>query len=112
MPDQAEEGRRLATFPRDPTTELRVTLAEYQGHPYISLRVWERGRDGRWWPVKGKGCSVRIAEAEGLADALRKVGRQQPATERRERRDWKQEMSLFAGGDASDASGKFDEFNP
>jgi len=50
--------------------ELRVTLAEYEGHPYVSLRVWAPGTDGRPWPVKGKGCSIRIAELADVADAL------------------------------------------
>jgi hypothetical protein len=74
--DQTEEkGERVATFPRkgwkgSPDTELRVSLDEHEGHPFISIRVWEQGRDRRWWPVKGKGCSVRVAEARGVAEAL------------------------------------------
>lgn len=66
----ADEGRSLATFRRGPDAELRVSLAEYEGRPYIGLRVWERGQDGRLWPVKGKGCSVRVGECEGMIAAL------------------------------------------
>jgi hypothetical protein len=66
----AEEGRRLATFPRGAGAELRVTLAEYEGHPYISLRCWERGRDGPLWPSKTRGLSIRLREAEDVASAL------------------------------------------
>jgi hypothetical protein len=70
-----ESGERLATFARKgsrggPDAELRVSLDHYQGHPFISIRVWEQGRDRRWWPVKGKGVSVRVAEARGVAEAL------------------------------------------
>jgi hypothetical protein len=52
-PPLAETGRRLATFPRNRGEELRVTLAEYEGHLYISLRVWAPGSDGLLWPVRG-----------------------------------------------------------
>ena len=66
----SENGQRLATFPRGPGAELRVNLSEFEGRPFVSLRIWEQGQDGAWWPVKGKGCSVRLAEASGLIDAL------------------------------------------
>ena len=73
-PDQsqppAEQGKRLASLNRGEGVELRVTLAEYEGRPYLSLRVWERGRDGKHWPVKGKGVSVRLSEARTVAEAL------------------------------------------
>jgi hypothetical protein len=76
-----ETGRRLATFPRGQDQELRVALAEYQGRPYVSLRVWALdSRSGQWWPVKGKGCSVRIAEAGDLAEVLSRVAREQGPT--------------------------------
>lgn len=74
QPDQpaapADQGQRLATFDRGEGTELRVNLAEYNGHPYISIRVWERNQAGQWWPVKGKGCSIRMNEAAELAKVL------------------------------------------
>ena len=60
-----ENGRRLATFPRGEGAEMRVNLAEYQGRPFVSLRLWERDGAGAWWPVKGKGCSVRLNEEAG-----------------------------------------------
>jgi hypothetical protein len=69
----AESGRRLATFPRGDGVEMRVNLAEYQGRPYVALRLWERDQGGTWWPCKGKGCSIRISEASGLAEALKSV---------------------------------------
>jgi hypothetical protein len=41
--------------------------------------VWALGQDGRtWWPVKGKGVSIRLREilavARALAEALRLTG--------------------------------------
>ncbi len=70
----AEQGRRLATFDRkglgDERAELRVSIDEYQGHPYISVRVWTYdARVDGWWPSR-KGVSVRLSEAEGVAAAL------------------------------------------
>lgn len=66
----AETGQRLAAFPRGQDQELRVTLAEFEGHRYVSLRVWAMGRDGQWWPVRGKGCSIRLGEIRSLIEAL------------------------------------------
>ena len=65
-----ESGQRLATFPRHGGEELRVNLAEYEGHPYVSLRVWAPGPDGQLLPVKGKGLSVKLREVAGLAEVL------------------------------------------
>jgi hypothetical protein len=65
-----DTGERLATFPRGDSEELRVTLAEFKGHRYISLRVWSEGPDGNLYPCPGKGCSVRLREAKGVAEAL------------------------------------------
>ena len=44
-------------------------LDEYQGHAYLSLRVWHLGDDRGWWPTK-KWCSIRLREAGALAAAL------------------------------------------
>jgi hypothetical protein len=68
-------GQVLASFPRrgqhGEEQALRVCLDEYRGHPFVQVRLWQRdGRSGDWWPVKGKGISIRIAEAEGVIEAL------------------------------------------
>lgn len=70
-----ETGRRLATIERpgrpDERSELRVTLAEFKGNLYLGVRVWQESRDGSgFWPVKGKGVSIRLSEAMAVADAL------------------------------------------
>ena len=62
-------GRNLAAIPRGPAAELRITLDEYEGHPYVQLRAWERGAGG-WFPTK-KGVTVRLRELEAVAEALR-----------------------------------------
>lgn len=76
-PPPEPSGELLISFPRPgrgrgPDAELRVSLDEFQGHPFVSVRLWNRGPDGSWYPTK-KGCSVRLAEAEDLADVLAKA---------------------------------------
>jgi hypothetical protein len=72
-PAPRDSGQRVATFPRFGGEELRVSLAEYEGYPYLSLRVWAKGYDGQWWPQKGKGVSIKLGEVGGLAEALANV---------------------------------------
>ena len=73
----AENGPRLATFPRGGNAEMRVNLSTFEGKSFISLRVWQRNSDGAWWPTK-KGTSVRIGEAAELAEVLMQVQKQGP----------------------------------
>ena len=63
-------GAQLACLARGQDAELRVTLDEYRGSPYLGLRVWERGEDGQLHPAARKGCSVRLHEAGRVARAL------------------------------------------
>lgn len=67
-------GEVVAAFDRPgrggPDQQLRVTLEEFKGHPFLSIRLWTRDREGGWWPVRGRGVSVRLSEAEGVAEAL------------------------------------------
>ncbi len=63
-------GEVIATFRRSETEELRVSIAEYLGSPYIALRVWAVTAGLGWRPVSRKGLSVRLGEAEGVAAAL------------------------------------------
>jgi hypothetical protein len=77
-----ETGEPLAVFRREKGVELRVKLDTYEGHKFVSLRVWDRGRDGKFWPCPGKGCSVRLSEAGELAEALARIaGKPSPAPE-------------------------------
>jgi hypothetical protein len=69
-----DEGYPLASFPRWDGEELRVSLAEYKGHPYVSLRVWWTDPAGRAHPLRGKGVSVRLGEIAGVVDALLQAG--------------------------------------
>ena len=68
-----ERGERLATIARGEDEQLRLAWDEFNGAPYLSIRVW-RSENGTWWPDKTKGCSVRVRElgdfAEGIAAAI------------------------------------------
>lgn len=62
-------GTLVRAFPRGrpgAEEELRISTDEYNGHEYISIRVWYRGHDGHWRPTP-KGCTIRRAE---IPDAL------------------------------------------
>jgi hypothetical protein len=100
-----EQGRRLATLrrPKD-HAEIRLTWCEYEGHPYLNIRVWAEGHDGQFWPQKERGFSIRLRELPELADAVAEAmaladghlaGRPQPREGRR---------------DGVPASDEFDEF--
>lgn len=87
-----DAGLRLVTLDRQsregPPSELRVTVAEYQGHKFLSLRVWiQNAQTGVWYPAKDKGVSVRLKEAEAVAEAIKRglriaEGDSDPATPR------------------------------
>jgi len=84
-----DDGRQLAAIPRgDGREELRVTLKAYNGHPYLAVRLWARDDRG-WWPQKGKGVSIRMAEIATVMDALQAAigatGEHQRQEERGER---------------------------
>jgi len=65
-----ENGRRIGTIERSADEEIRVNWCEYEGHPYISIRLWNRVRSGQWWPDGKRGISVRIREMVGFAAAI------------------------------------------
>jgi hypothetical protein len=70
-----DDGELLAELPRcDGREALRVTLKTYEGHPFVALRVWARDdHTGSWWPVRGKGCTVRLKEAARVIAALQRA---------------------------------------
>jgi hypothetical protein len=73
----APTGTLLAAFPRKGPDgveqELRIVLDAYEGHEYIAVRLWQRDASGAWWPMKGKGLSIRLGEAQGVAVALQQA---------------------------------------
>ncbi len=64
-----ENGRRIGTIERSATEEIRVNWSEYEGKPFLSIRMWKRSDDGAWWPDK-RGIAIRVRELPGLAAAI------------------------------------------
>ena len=79
MPDRGEaddiptdDGVALATIPRAADRELRIRWRTFNGHPFIDLREWAASRHtGEWWPVKGKGVTIKPRELDEVLRALR-----------------------------------------
>jgi hypothetical protein len=66
-----EVGTRLATLQRlKEREEIHVCWCEYEGNPYLSLRIWGEGSDGQYWPDRHRGFSVRLRELPDLAEAI------------------------------------------
>jgi hypothetical protein len=46
-------GKPLEAFPRNKgREEFRVSLDEFNGRPFFSLRIEERDDSGTWWPTR------------------------------------------------------------
>lgn len=67
--DAPDPGTVLATAARPDGTELRVSLHSFEGKPFVRVAPWQRSGDA-WWPVKGKGVTVRVRELATVAAAL------------------------------------------
>ncbi|MFH1177443.1 MAG: transcriptional coactivator p15/PC4 family protein, partial [Acidobacteriota bacterium] len=73
--DTTGDGQLLAQLDRrksdekEASEQLRVTLREYQGRPFIDLRVWFLANDNHWHPTK-KGATIRRGELGRVLEAL------------------------------------------
>ena len=65
----AENGKRIGTIDRSDSEQIRVNWSEFEGKPFISIRMWKRSLDGSWWPDK-RGIAIRVRELPGLAAAI------------------------------------------
>jgi hypothetical protein len=66
-----EQGRRLLEIPRPKDDEeIRISWAEYEGHPYPAIRFWCKGDDGQFWPDEHRGFGVRLREIPDVAEAI------------------------------------------
>jgi hypothetical protein len=66
-----ETGKRIGTVERSADEQIRVTWCEYQGKPYVNLRLWRRdSTNDTWWPDAKRGISIRIRELPDMCDAL------------------------------------------
>jgi len=65
-----ENGRRLPTLDRSETEQIRINWSEYEGKPFLSIRMWKRGDYGQFWPAPKRGISIRVRELPDLADGV------------------------------------------
>ncbi len=65
-----DPGRVLVRIARPDGIELRVSVHTYEGKPYVRVAPWKRGDGETWWPVKGKGASLKVRELARVASAL------------------------------------------
>ena len=74
-----DEGQILKAIDRTDGTQLRVSLHLYQEKPYLRIAPWQRGENGSWWPVKGKGVTIKVREVadvtEGFCAAMDAIDR-------------------------------------
>ena len=64
-----DAGRIIARLARTDGTELRVSLHRYEGKPFVRVAPWQSSAPDAW-PVKGKGCTVKVRELAAVAAAL------------------------------------------
>lgn len=65
-----DPGRVLVSLPRPDGTQLRVSLHTYEGRPFARVAPWQSTDGATWWPVKGKGVTVKVRELASVAAAL------------------------------------------
>jgi hypothetical protein len=66
-----DEGEQLATLDRGPGKQLRLRWKEFKGHHFLDVREWSRSEQGGdWWPVKGKGITIKHRELDAVIAAL------------------------------------------
>jgi len=60
----------IATIEKNPDEEIRVSLREYRGHPFIDIRVYYKPSDGEPGPTR-KGVTLNPELYPELKKALR-----------------------------------------
>ena len=64
----AMKGQLLGTLPHKDGA-VRIVWDEYEGHFYLSLRLWTADDNGQLWPSK-TGFTVRVRDIPALAEAV------------------------------------------
>lgn len=61
---------QIAAIQRGDAAELRISLDEFKGHRYLSLRQWNKAPDGGFRPDPKRGCSIKLRELADVITAL------------------------------------------
>ena len=64
-----DPGQIFAAIDRPDGTQLRVSVHTYEGKPYVRVAPWQ-SKASDAWPLKGKGCSLKMRELSDVARAL------------------------------------------
>lgn len=51
---------------------VRIVWDEYEGHPYLSIRLWTADNSGQLWPSK-TGFTVKLRDLPTLGEAIGKA---------------------------------------
>jgi len=62
----------IAELPKGPLDKLVISLREYQGHPFVDLRLHFLVDDEQWHPTK-KGITVSPSQWEEFVNAVGEV---------------------------------------
>ncbi|HMJ85075.1 MAG TPA: PC4/YdbC family ssDNA-binding protein [Vicinamibacterales bacterium] len=72
----ADDGVKLATLSRGADRELRIRWRSFKGHYFVDVREWAASaQTGEWWPVKGKGVTIKARELREAITALQDAQR-------------------------------------
>ena len=67
-------GTPSATFRKNASEEVRVSLYDFKGHRLVNIRVWYTGDDGEMRPGK-QGITLRLEQLPSSERTLNSVGR-------------------------------------
>jgi hypothetical protein len=70
---EKSEPQLVASFPKNKREEVRVRLTEWEGKPYVDVRVFFATGEGDWVGTK-KGIMMNANLLPELADAIEKAG--------------------------------------
>ena len=53
-------------MPRSDGSEVRVNWSEYEGRPFLNIRLWAPCSDGTMRPARDKGLTIRLFGASSV----------------------------------------------
>lgn len=65
------KGQLLGALPHKEGS-IRIVWDEYEGHSYLSIRLWTADDNGQLWPSKN-GFTVRVKDLPALGEAVGKA---------------------------------------
>jgi len=66
----ADEGKMIATVPRNATEQLQIAVKEFKGKKYLDLRIFYTTDEGASWLPTKKGVTCSPDNLGVLKDAI------------------------------------------